>query len=82
MLGIIPTAPAAETVELSPRIYDLTWAEGKFATTKGVISVRWKINDKTLDIHYSAPAGVDIQFKSNPTLEQFEKVLLNGKEVK
>ena len=82
MLGIIPTAPAAETVELSPRIYDLTWAEGKFATTKGVISVRWKINGQTLDIHYSAPAGVDLQFKSNPTLERFEKILLNGKEVK
>ena len=82
VLGIIPTAPAAETVELSPRIYDLTWAEGKFATTKGVISVRWKINGQTLDIHYSAPAGVDMQFKSNPTLERFEKIQLNGKEVK
>lgn len=81
ILGIVPIAPAAAEVELSPRVYDLTWAKGSVATTKGVINVRWKAEDNTLDITYSAPKDVKMQFKINPTMDRFEHIKLNGQEV-
>ncbi len=83
VLGIIPTSPAAATVDLSPRVYDLDWAEGGALTTKGVVSVRWKKEaNNTLKITCQAPEGVAVTFKSNPTLADFEQILLNGERVK
>jgi hypothetical protein len=83
ILGIVPTSPGAATVELSPRIYDLTWAEGGVLTTRGVVSVRWKIEaNKVLNITFKAPEGVQVEFKSNPTLAGFDTIMLNGQQVK
>lgn len=79
ILGIVPTEPGSATVEISPRVYQLTWAEGSLATTQGVIKVRWKIEGKTLHIFCSAPSGVKVHFKTNPSLAQFETINLNGK---
>ena len=83
ILGIVPTSPGATTVELSPRTYDLTWAEGGVLTTRGVVSVRWKIEDnRVLNITSKAPEGVRVEFKSNPTLAGFDAIMLNGQQVK
>ncbi|MEI7730187.1 MAG: alpha-L-rhamnosidase N-terminal domain-containing protein [Verrucomicrobiota bacterium] len=81
VLGIKPTAPAAQTVALSPRIGNLTWARGTVATIKGPLTVSWKLqSDKALDITCTAPEGVKVEFATNPSLTG-KTVKLNGQKV-
>ena len=82
ILGVVPTAPAAAEVTLSPRPYDLKWANGRVAVHEGVIDVRWQIQDKNLTITCKTPKSTQLKFQMNPQLEQFESITLNGEKVK
>jgi len=82
ILGLKTTSAGAKSVEISPRVYDLQWAEGSIATTRGTVKAYWKINGKTLDINCTVPEGTELTFKANPSHDQFETVTLNGKKVK
>ena len=80
VLGIKPTAPGAETVQISPRLAGLSWARGTVATVRGPISVSWKLTGDALDVHCTAPADVPVKFVKNASHEG-KRVTLNGQPV-
>ena len=66
ILGIRPTSPGAQTVQISPRLSGLTWARGTIATTQGPIAVAWQLKkDGSLDITCTAPESVKVEFVKN-----------------
>ena len=80
MLGIKPTAPGAETVQISPQLSGLSWARGTVATVRGPINVSWKLTGDALHFRCTAPKDVRVKFVKNASLEG-KHVLLNGKPV-
>lgn len=78
VLGIVATAPGATAVEISPRLYDLTWAEGRTATVRGPVSVSWRREGQTVRIDYSVPEGVRATFKPNSSHAGL-KLIVNGR---
>ena len=79
ILGVKDTAPGAATVQISPRLNGLTWARGTTATARGPVSVSWKLVGEKLEVQYSAPPGVRVDFRRNETHGQFQ-VIANGKQ--
>lgn len=77
ILGIVPTSPGAASVTISPRLYNLTWAEGRTATVQGPVEVAWRREGQTLEIWYSAPEGVQVSFKPNPSHAGL-RLMVNG----
>lgn len=77
ILGIKDTAPAAAAVQISPRLNGLTWARGTTATARGPVTVRWKLDGKTLNVTYTAPASVQASFLRNNTHTGLD-VVVNG----
>ena len=49
-------------------------------TQQGLVTVSWKRTGDTLDLHYSAPAGVAVEFKTNETLAGLT-LTVNGKKI-
>ena len=78
VLGVKDIAPAAATVQISPRLNGLTWAHGTTATARGPVQVDWKVQDNTLTVTYSAPTDVKATFVKNDTHKGL-KVVVNGK---
>ncbi|MGC9347307.1 MAG: alpha-L-rhamnosidase C-terminal domain-containing protein, partial [Anaerolineae bacterium] len=68
-LGVRPTAPGGAAFEISPRLQDLTWAEGTVATARGPLHVAWRADMKTLRVEVTAPQGVRVRFSGNDTHE-------------
>lgn len=79
ILGILPAAPAAEEVVISPRLSGLSWARGTTATVKGPIRVSWVLRDQAVRIECQAPPSIRIRFESNPSLKN-KTVLFNGRK--
>lgn len=52
ILGVRPTKPGFEEYEVKPMAGHFTWAEGEVITPKGMVKVRWKKKDGTMDIQY------------------------------
>lgn len=80
ILGIRQTEPAGAAFEISPYVALHDWADGVSASIRGPISARWEKKDGKLIIEASAPTGVRLSFKANPTHEGL-KVVLNGNEI-
>ncbi|MEI2725501.1 MAG: alpha-L-rhamnosidase N-terminal domain-containing protein [Verrucomicrobiota bacterium] len=80
ILGVKETAPGGAVVQISPRLNGLTWARGTVATVRGPVTVAWKLEGEKLNVQYSAPAGVQADFRRNDTHGQRE-VVVNGKRV-
>jgi hypothetical protein len=80
VLGIKDTSPGAATVQISPRLNGLTWARGTTATARGPVSVSWKLDGQTLNVTYTAPAGVKTEFVKNDTHDGLN-VVVNGKQL-
>lgn len=55
ILGVRPTAPGFEKIEVNPVSGYLDWAEGEVITPKGIVKVSWKKVDQRLVINYSLP---------------------------
>ncbi|NGO40200.1 hypothetical protein G4L39_12465 [Limisphaera ngatamarikiensis] len=79
ILGIQPAAPGASEVIISPRLFDLTWAEGRTATIRGPVEVSWRRDASTLTVHYTVPPGVKATFQPNPSHAGL-KIIVNGRE--
>ena len=79
ILGVKDTAPGGAAVQISPRLNGLTWARGTVATARGPVSVSWKLEGEKLDVRYSTPADVQVDFRKNDTHGQRE-VVVNGKK--
>jgi len=80
VLGIKDTSPGGATVQISPRLNGLTWARGATATAHGPVRVSWKLENQTLDVTYTVPAGVKAEFGRNDTHTGLV-VVVNGKQV-
>ena len=80
VLGVKDTAPAAATVQISPRLNGLTWAHGTTATASGTVQVDWKFQDNTLTVTYYAPTDVKATFVEHDKHKGL-KVVVNGKEM-
>jgi alpha-L-rhamnosidase len=78
LLGVKETAPAGKAVQISPRLNGLTWASGTTATVQGPVSASWKLEGKTLDVTYSAPAATKATFVRNDSHNGLT-VRVNGK---
>lgn len=80
VLGVKATEPGSAAVQISPRVTGLTWAQGTVATVRGPISVAWRLRDDRLEITATAPAGVQLDFARNASLDG-KTVVLNGKTI-
>lgn len=58
ILGIQPTAPGWEQVEIRPFVGDLDRASGSCLTQKGRITVDWKVQDGIFQINVVVPDGI------------------------
>lgn len=65
ILGVRPLTPGGTEIELSPRLSDLSWAEGTVVTAQGPVQVSWRATDSTLNIAVKAPSTVQVRFVSN-----------------
>jgi len=74
------TSPGGASVTISPRVNRLTWAQGTTLTARGPVDVSWKLEDKTLRLNYTAPAGTKAEFLKNSSLEGL-KLVVNGREI-
>lgn len=81
VVGLVPLEPGGSKIRLSPYLCNLNWAKGSISTVKGQVSAEWRLADpNTIEIKYSAPQGVNIEFTRNPTLEG-KTIILNGKKL-
>ncbi len=79
LLGVRPTAPGWQTVQLSPRLSGLTWARGAVNTPRGSIHVAWRLVEPAkVEITCTAPQGVTVEFAPNESLAG-KTIVLNGK---
>jgi alpha-L-rhamnosidase len=81
ILGIVPEAPGGVKYRISPRLNGLDWAKGASASIKGPVEVEWKRAGDTVTVNAKAPAGVELRFERNDSLQGL-KVVFNGEAVK
>ena len=72
VLGIKMTEAGAKAFEISPDVNGFEWARGSRATVLGEVRVAWKKDGKKLRIKASAPEGVKLLYKANPSHREFE----------
>ncbi len=78
VLGIRPTAPGGAAFDISPEPHGLDWARGATGSIRGPVRVSWRREGDRISIRASAPEGVKLRFKPNPSLEGLE-VEFNGR---
>ncbi len=71
ILGITQLEAGGKKFRISPRVNRAEWAQGATATPFGTVKVRWSKNGKDLKIEAEAPAGVELIYETNETLEGF-----------
>jgi hypothetical protein len=79
VLGYRPLAPASQSAEISPWPCGLTWAKGTIATAAGPVQVEWRLDGDKLDVKCVAPAGMQVSFARNKSLEG-KSVTFNGQK--
>lgn len=52
ILGVRPTKPGFEEMEVKPVPGHFTWAEGEVVTPKGIVQVKWKKNGEKIELQY------------------------------
>ncbi len=77
VLGVKITAPGGGEVEISPRVTELSWANGVTLTHSGPVEVSWIVEGKQLRLDYKAPDKMKIMFKRNSSMDGLE-VVVNG----
>lgn len=77
ILGVKETAAGGSSYTISPRLNGLDWAHGRVATIRGPITVSWKRTGETLNLEFSGPPGVKLDYQPNDTLGSL-KVAVNG----
>lgn len=78
ILGIMPVAPGAIEVVVSPHPLELTWAEGASASPLGDLAVAWRKDGDTLSITVNMPEGVAWRVEANADWAGLTAVLVNG----
>ncbi len=72
ILGLEMTQPGAAAFDLSPEVEGLDHASGTRATVRGPIRVQWRKEGRCLHLDVEAPAGVQIRFRQNRSMENYE----------
>ena len=80
VLGILPAAPGATEVMVSPHPCDLEWAEGASASPHGPLHVGWRIKGGDLHIQVDMPSSVHWRIVRNPDWQTFTRIWVNGAE--
>lgn len=80
ILGIKSLVAGGKIIQISPLICNLTQAKGTVATINGPVTVAWGLDGDTLSVDCTAPAGTELRFLKNHTMES-KKVMFNGMQV-
>lgn len=80
VLGIIPVAPGAAEVVVSPHPLDLTWVDGATCSPRGDLRVAWRVQDGTLTLTITMPEGVNWRVEPNADWRGISRVVVNGEE--
>ncbi len=59
ILGVTPTKPGYEAIEITPNLCGLAHASGSVCTPRGLIEVSWKVAEGKLDFSANVPAGIE-----------------------
>ena len=54
-------------MDVSPHVARHTWARGASQSVHGPVAVRWRKDGGKLIIAATAPKGVELAYRSNPT---------------
>lgn len=80
LLGLVPVAPGAARVDVSPHLLGLTWAEGAVASPHGALRVAWRLHQGTLSVTVNMPPEVAWTVRPNPHWKGVTRLLVNGTE--
>ena len=80
ILGIEPLEPGFAKVRIAPQPGDLTWAEGKIATPRGLIAVSWRQETGEFALEVMLPPDVTYELVGLPT-ESRCTVKINGQVI-
>lgn len=62
ILGVQPAEPGYRQIRIAPQIGQLSWARGKVATPRGLVTVDWRLVGRHgFEIEVDGPAGVSIE---------------------
>lgn len=81
LLGIVPTAPGAAAVRISPHLVDLEWAEGTCASPRGDLHVAWHRNGGALVMEVNMPNDVAWCVVPNASWEDITRLVVNGEDL-
>lgn len=60
VLGVRPTKPGFEEIEIKPLVGYLDWARGEVITPKGKVTVEWKKVNGEVEMKYQLPQGMKL----------------------
>ena len=72
MLGICQVEAGGAAYTISPWLGDLEWAHGAVCTGRGLLEVSWRKEGGRLRVSAKAPAGVELRFEENASMEGLE----------
>ena len=72
VLGIRQVEAGAAAFTISPWLGDLEWARGAVYTCRGLLEVSWRKEGGRLRVSAKAPAGVELRFEENASMEGLE----------
>ena len=72
VLGIRQDAAGAAAYTISPWLGDLEWGRGAVCTSRGLLEVSWRKEGGRLKVSAKTPAGVELRFEKNDSMEGLE----------
>ncbi|HEY3418707.1 MAG TPA: alpha-L-rhamnosidase C-terminal domain-containing protein, partial [Armatimonadota bacterium] len=80
IVGILPAAPGAAEVVVSPHPLGLSWAEGTCASPRGDLRVAWRLDGDTLHLTVAMPVDVRWRVEPNADWRGVTRVVVNEEE--
>ena len=82
VLGVRPLTPGYGTVLVAPHPGDLTWAQGRVPTPRGVVQCSWKNGKGGMELEVLTPEGlpvrIELPFKAVATFVRGQCVAADG----
>jgi hypothetical protein len=72
VLGIRQAEAGGAAFTISPWLGDLEWGRGAICTGRGLLEVSWRKEKGRLLVSVKAPAGVELRFEPNESMEGLE----------
>ena len=74
VLGIRQAEAGGSAFTISPWLGDLEWAHGAVCTSRGLLEVSWRKEKGRLLVSVKAPAGVELRFEPNESMDGLEVI--------